>query len=144
MRQNGAMFRFGPSRRSDGVRAPYEPRELLRAYESHSSREVRPSSGELLIVIPLSDGDALEVTIPDPSADWIESRVRGLCVCLDAIDCRVQPTLRGEFTIGWVELDSADHGIVDYWAVGVNSEYPVEISWIGDIWTVIEPNRGTG
>ncbi|MGW0042240.1 hypothetical protein [Rhodococcus sp. NPDC003348] len=92
----------------------------------------------------MSDGNALEVTIPDPSADWIESRVRGLCVCLDAIDRRVQRTLRGEFTIGWVELDSADHGIVDYWAVGVNSEYPVEISWIGDIWTVIEPNGGTG
>ncbi|MGW5074358.1 hypothetical protein [Rhodococcus sp. NPDC004095] len=112
----------------------YEPRELLRAFERHATREVRPNSGELLIVIPLSDDSTLEITVPDPAADWIDSRVRGLCTSLGAIDRRAQRILRGEFTVGWVELDSADHGIVDYWAIGLNSEYPIDISWGGDDW----------
>ncbi len=112
---------------------PYEPRDLLRAYEHHATREVRPSSGELLIVIPLREG-SLEITVLDPSADWIESRIRGLCASLGDIDRRAQQVLRGEFNIGWVELDSAHHGIVDYWAAGVNSEYAIDISWTGDAW----------
>ncbi|WP_433613101.1 hypothetical protein [Prescottella agglutinans] len=45
-----------------------------------------------------------------------------------------QHVLRGEFGIGWVELYSADRGTVDYWAIGVNSEYPVDIAWTGDGW----------
>ncbi|MET4610395.1 uncharacterized protein (DUF1501 family) [Rhodococcus sp. PvR044] len=132
--QNGPVFRFARPRRSGGAHAPYEPRDLLRAYEHHATREVRPSSGELLIVIPLGDEDTLEITVVDPTADWIESRIRGLCASLAEIDRRAQRVLRGGFRIGWIELDSAHHGIVDYWATGVNSEYAIEISWTGDAW----------
>ncbi|MFI6430317.1 hypothetical protein [Rhodococcus oryzae] len=128
------MFRFARLRRSGGAHAPYEPRDLLRAYEHHATREVRPSSGELLIVIPLGDEDTLEIAVVDPTADWIESRIRGLCASLAEIDRRAQRVLRGGFRIGWIELDSAHHGIVDYWATGVNSEYAIEISWTGDAW----------
>ena len=132
--QNRPVFRFARPRRSGGAHAPYEPRDLLRAYEHHATREVRPSSGELLIVIPLGDEDTLEITVVDPTADWIESRIRGLCASLAEIDRRAQRVLRGGFRIGWIELDSAHHGIVDYWATGVNSEYAIEISWTGDAW----------
>nr|WP_246044846.1 hypothetical protein [Rhodococcus oryzae] len=106
----------------------------MRAYEHHATREVRPSSGELLIVIPLGDEHTLEITIVDPTADWIESRIRGLCASLAEIDRRAQRVLRGEFRIGWIELDSANHGLIDYWATGVNSEYAIDISWTGDAW----------
>ncbi|GAB2647739.1 hypothetical protein ABI214_01915 [Prescottella soli] len=127
------MFRSLRSRRSDDARAPYDPRELLRAYERHATREVRPG-GDLLIGIPLRDGNTLEVTVPDPSADWIDSRVRGLCTSLGEMDRRAQRTLRGEFCIGWIELDSTHHGTIDYWAIGVNSEYAVDIAWTGNGW----------
>ncbi|RVW08754.1 hypothetical protein EGT67_14610 [Prescottella agglutinans] len=132
------MFRFRRSGRSDAVSSPYDPRDLLWAYERHVTRAVRPS-GELLIEIPLRDAGTLEVTVPDPSADWIDSRVRGLCATLGALDRRAQRILRGEFRIGWIELDSADHGTVDYWAIGVNSEYAVDISWTGDGWEESAP-----
>lgn len=112
----------------------YGPRDLLRAYECHATREVRPASGELLIAIPLGDESTLEITVVDPSADWIESRLRGLFASLGEIDRRAQRMLRGEFSIGWIELDSARHGIIDYWATGVNSEYAIDISWTGDAW----------
>ncbi|WP_430332549.1 hypothetical protein [Rhodococcus sp. ACT016] len=105
----------------------------MRAYETRASREIRPG-GELLVVIPLRDETTLEISVPDPAADWIESRIRGLCATLCEIDRRAQLTLRGEFCIGWIELDSADHGTVDYWENGVNSEYPVDIGWTGDGW----------
>ncbi|TJZ80454.1 hypothetical protein FCG67_04760 [Rhodococcus oryzae] len=134
MGENSPVFRFARLRRSGGAHAPYEPRDLLRAYEHHATREVRPSSGELLIVIPLGDEHTLEITIVDPTADWIESRIRGLCASLAEIDRRAQRVLRGEFRIGWIELDSANHGLIDYWATGVNSEYAIDISWTGDAW----------
>lgn len=127
------MFPFGRSRRLGVARALYEPKNLLRAYERFARKEIRPNS-ELLIVIPLSDESDLEITVPNSSADWIESRIRGLCASLGDIDRRAQKTLRDEFVIGWIELDSPDHGVVDYWAVGVNSEYPIDICWTGDAW----------
>lgn len=132
MSQNEPVFRFGQPRRSGGT--PYDARELLRAYERHATREIRPDSGELLVVIPLHDGSSLEITVPDPSADWIESRIRGLCTSLGAVDRRARRLLRDEFSIGWIELDSPHHGTIDYWATGVNSEYPIDISWTGDGW----------
>ena len=105
----------------------------MHAYENRSTREVR-DSGELLIEIPLSDASILEITILDPSADWIEPRVRGLCSSLDEIDRRAQRILRGGFSIGWIELESERHGIIDYWEDGVNNEYPVAIVWNGNSW----------
>ncbi len=127
------MFRFGRSRRADDARTLYDPRELLRAYERRATHEIRPT-GELLIGIPLRDESTLEITVADPTADWVDSRVRGLCASLGELDRRAQHVLRGEFGIGWVELYSADRGTVDYWAIGVNSEYPVDIAWTGDGW----------
>lgn len=128
-----SVLRFGWSRRSGGNPSLFDPRELLHAYENRSTREVR-DSGELLIEIPLSDASILEITILDPSADWIEPRVRGLCSSLDEIDRRAQRILRGGFSIGWIELESERHGIIDYWETGVNNEYPVAIVWNGNSW----------
>lgn len=131
--ENMSVLRFGWSRRSGGNPSLFDPRELLHAYENRSTREVR-DSGELLIEIPLSDASILEITILDPSADWIEPRVRGLCSSLDEIDRRAQRILRGGFSIGWIELESERHGIIDYWETGVNNEYPVAIVWNGKSW----------
>ncbi|MDV8005892.1 hypothetical protein [Rhodococcus sp. IEGM 1318] len=133
MGENMSVLRFGWSRRSGGNPSLFDPRELLHAYENRSTREVR-DSGELLIEIPLSDASILEITILDPSADWIEPRVRGLCSSLDEIDRRAQRILRGGFSIGWIELESERHGIIDYWETGVNNEYPVAIVWNGNSW----------
>ncbi|MDI9902610.1 hypothetical protein QM716_22395 [Rhodococcus sp. IEGM 1409] len=133
MGENMSVPRFGWSRRSGGDPSLFEPRELLHAYENRSTREVR-GSGELLIEIPLSDASILEITILDPSADWIESRVRGLCSSLDNIDRRAQRVLRGGFSIGWIELESERDGIIDYWENGVNNEYPLAIMWNGNAW----------
>lgn len=130
---NISVQRFAWSRRSVGKPSLFESRELLHAYENRSTREVR-DSGELLIEIPLSDASILEITILDPSADWIEPRVRGLCSSLDEIDRRAQRILRGRFSIGWIELESQRHGIIDYWEDGVNNEYPVAIVWNGNSW----------
>lgn len=130
---NISVQRFAWSRRSVGKPSLFESRELLHAYENRSTREVR-DSGELLIEIPLSDASILEITILDPSADWIEPRVRGLCSSLDEIDRRAQRILRGGFSIGWIELESERHGIIDYWEDGVNNEYPVAIVWNGNSW----------
>jgi hypothetical protein len=130
---NISVQRFAWSRRSVGKPSLFESRELLHAYENRSTREVR-DSGELLIEIPLSDASILEITILDPSADSIEPRVRGLCSSLDEIDRRAQRILRGGFSIGWIELESERHGIIDYWEDGVNNEYPVAIVWNGNSW----------
>lgn len=130
---NISVQRFAWSRRSVGKPSLFESRELLHAYENRSTREER-DSGELLIEIPLSDASILEITILDPSADWIEPRVRGLCSSLDGIDRRAQRILRGGFSIGWIELESERHGIIDYWEDGVNNEYPVAIVWNGNSW----------
>ncbi|MFD9679036.1 hypothetical protein ACFWAD_04125 [Rhodococcus sp. NPDC059969] len=130
---NTSVLRFGWSRRSGGNPSLFEPRELLHAYENRPTREVR-ESGELLIEIPLSDASILEITVPDPSADWIDSRVRGLCSSLGNIDRRAQRVLRGGFSIGWIELESEQEGIIDYWENGVNNEYPIAIKWNGKAW----------
>ena len=130
---NVSVQRFGWSRRSDGDPSLFEPRELLHAYENRSTREVR-DSGELLIEIPLSDASIVEITVLDASAGWIDSRVRGLCSSLDKIDRRAQRVLRGGFTIGWIELESERHGVIDYWENGVNNEYPISIVWNGNSW----------
>ncbi|NHE63940.1 hypothetical protein G9U53_06350 [Rhodococcus sp. D-46] len=130
---NVSVQRFGWSRRSDGDPSVFEPRELLHAYENRSTREVR-DSGELLIEIPLSDASIVEITVLDASAGWIDSRVRGLCSSLDKIDRRAQRVLRGGFSIGWIELESERHGVIDYWENGVNNEYPISIVWNGNCW----------
>lgn len=130
---NISVQRFAWSRRFGGKPSLFEPRELLHAYENRSTREVR-DSGELLIEIPLSNASILEITVLDPSADWIEPRVRGLCSSLDEIHRRAQRILRGGFSIGWIELESERHGIIDYWEDGVNNEYPVAIVWNGNSW----------
>ncbi|WP_233272433.1 hypothetical protein [Rhodococcus sp. JT-3] len=95
--------------------------------------EIR-DSGELLIEIPLSDASIVEITVLDASAGWIDSRVRGLCSSLDKIDRRAQRVLRGGFSIGWIELESERHGVIDYWEDGVNNEYPISIVWNGNSW----------
>ena len=40
----------------------------------------------------------------------------------------------GGFTIGWIELESERHGVIDYWENGVNNEYPISIVWNGNSW----------
>ncbi|MFE5790420.1 hypothetical protein [Rhodococcus erythropolis] len=127
------VFPFTPSTQPGDARALYEPKNLLRAYEQSARKEVRPNC-ELLITIPLSNNNDLEITIPNSSADWIRSRMHGLCASLGDIDRRARKILRNEFIIGWIELDSPDHGIIDYWAIGVNSEYPIDIHWTGHTW----------
>lgn len=128
-----SVLRFGWSRRSGSNPSLFDPRELLHAYENRSIREVR-DSGELLIEIPLSDASIVEITVLDASAGWIDSRVRGLCSSLDKIDRRAQRVLRGGFSIGWIELESERHGVIDYWENGVNNEYPISIVWNGNCW----------
>lgn len=133
---NGPVFGFRGPTDVRSARSLYEPRDLLHAYEDHATREVRPDSGEVLIRIPLRDGTDLEVTIVGARPEWTESRVRALCTSLTDVDRRMRRVLGDAFVIGWIELDAADHGTIDYWEVGVNSEYAVDIVWTGDGWAV--------